>query len=143
MNWSEISRILTGCSDTENDSVIEELSLDSRLITKPEETLFFAIDGIQHDGHDFVEELAERGVRHFIIERDVEISEHCNFLRVENAISALQKLVAYHRSQFEIPVIGITGSNGKTTTKEWLAQVLSPSYKLIKKVCCMTCISPI
>jgi len=132
MNWSEITRILTGKSVIENDAVIEDISLDSRLVTNPEETLFFAVDGVQHDGHDFMGELVERGVRHFIVERDVDISKTCHFLRVENSISALQKLVKYHRSQYEISVIGITGSNGKTTTKEWLSQVLSPSFKLIK-----------
>ena len=115
---------------------IEHFLTDSRKLVNPRAAVFLAIDGHRHDGHAFIAGVFERGVRQFIIEKKIElppeIMEVSNILLVDNAISALQKIAAYHRRQFTCPVIGITGSNGKTIVKEWLAQMLQDHYKIIK-----------
>ena len=106
---------------------IRYLLTDSRRGGRGSETLFFAIDGLHHDGHRFIPELYQRGIRQFVVEKpiDDELPE-ANIIRVVNGITALQELAAIHRQQFDIPVIGLTGSNGKTIVKEWLHQLLSP-----------------
>ncbi|TAE29793.1 MAG: bifunctional UDP-N-acetylmuramoyl-tripeptide:D-alanyl-D-alanine ligase/alanine racemase [Cytophagales bacterium] len=104
---------------------------DSRqLLTAPANTLFFAIRGERHDGHRYIDELYERGVRQFVVEREAMRPAWANltdahFIEVQNVLGQLQQMAAQHRQQFTIPVIGITGSNGKTIVKEWLAQLLA------------------
>ena len=89
--------------------------------------LFFAIDGLHHDGHQFIPELYQRGVRQFVVEKPIAYDlPEANIVQVAHGITALQDLVAAHRQQFSLPVIGLTGSNGKTIVKEWLNQLLSP-----------------
>ena len=113
------------------ETKINWLLIDSRSLCFPEETLFFAISTKKNDGHRYVDELYRRGVRNFVVEigDDTECfisgKEDANFLVVKSSVEALQTLAAYHRSQLDIPVIAITGSNGKTTVKEWLYQLLS------------------
>jgi len=111
------------------------LLTDSRQLTAPAESLFFAIRGPHHDGHRFVADLYRRGVRQFVVEApDFPTFEfpEAQFYRVESSIGALQKLATAHRAQFTLPVVGITGSNGKTIVKEWLAQLLSPDFHVCK-----------
>ncbi len=106
---------------------IRHLLTDSRRGGRGAETLFFAINGLHHDGHRFIPELYARGVRQFVVEKPID--EHlpeANILQVDHGINALQDLVAAHRQQFNVPVVGLTGSNGKTIVKEWLYQLLSP-----------------
>jgi alanine racemase len=113
---------------------INHLVIDSRKAITTEDALFFAIKGDRHDGQLFIASLYQSGMRQFVIEKEIAI-EHFpqgNFLRVDSAITALQKIVAFHRSQFQIPVIGITGSNGKTIIKEWLYQLLSKDKRVAK-----------
>lgn len=115
--------------------VIQHLLLDSRKLYNPSQTLFFAIAGEHHNGHRFIEELYHRGVRYFIVEDESFISQklpQATMLKVGSTIQALQQIVAHHRQQFHYPVIGITGSNGKTMVKEWLARLLSKDYKIVK-----------
>ena len=101
---------------------------DSRSLCFPEETLFFALKSQRNDGHKYVQELYKRGVRNFVVSRLPQdmVADDCNFFVVDDTLHALQMLAASHRSQFNIPVVGITGSNGKTVVKEWLNQLLSP-----------------
>ena len=113
------------------EAKINWLLIDSRSLCFPEETLFFALKTEKNDGHKYVEELYKRGVRNFVVEQAV-IGLEANFLVVKSPLQALQTLAAYHRSQLHIPVIGITGSNGKTTVKEWLYQLLSPDYHVCR-----------
>ena len=111
------------------DTQINWLLIDSRSLCFPEETLFFAIRTAKNDGHKYVGELYRRGVRNFVVEKGrMEGMDEmdANFLVVNSSVQALQTLAAYHRHQLSIPVIAITGSNGKTTVKEWLYQLLSP-----------------
>lgn len=119
----------------DSQSVIEELRIDSRKIETPHLALFFALKTTKDDGHRYIPELIHRGVRHFIISTPISalhfdketqtLAQHCNFLQVQDVVQALQTLATAHRASFSCPVIGITGSNGKTIVKEWLSMALS------------------
>lgn len=113
---------------------IEHLVTDSRRINFPKTSVFFALPGVRRDGHDFIQECFNKGVRHFVINRRVEETLYpgARFLLVRDVQRAMQTLVSAHRAKFDIPVIGITGSNGKTTVKEWLYQLLSPDFNIVR-----------
>ncbi|HTE23759.1 bifunctional UDP-N-acetylmuramoyl-tripeptide:D-alanyl-D-alanine ligase/alanine racemase [Flavitalea sp.] len=113
---------------------IIHLLTDSRKLIYPAETLFFAIISHRRDGHEFISTLYERGVRNFVVSRmpGLTVPVDANFIVVRDTIQALQQLARYHRGLFEIPVIGITGSNGKTIVKEWLNQLLEPDFKIVR-----------
>ncbi len=116
------------------EEAIAHLVTDSRKVYVPETSLFFALKGARRDGHLFIHELYRRGVRNFVISKlqDPAGLEEANIIRVEDTLEALQKLAAHHRRQFTIPVIGITGSNGKTIVKEWLYQLLHHRYNIVR-----------
>lgn len=116
------------------DSEIISLCIDSRKAGIAGGTLFFAIRGQRHDGHDHIQSLYSQGVRQFVTERPIDISRlpESNVLVVDSSVEALQLLVVSHRERFKIPVIGITGSNGKTIIKEWLYQMLSFDKVIVK-----------
>ena len=114
-------------------AIVDSISIDSRSLQNDENTLFFALYGPNHDGHLFIEELIAKGVSHFVVKKIPEGLElKAKFLIVEDTLDALQKFAAYYRSQFDFPIIGITGSNGKTIIKEWLNFLLSPDYNIIR-----------
>lgn len=115
-------------------SEIEHLLLDSRRIYSPTTSLFFALKGIRRDGHQFIPELYNRGVRSFVVSRQIDygLYPEAGFLVVKDTLEALQLLAAHHRRQFSVPVIGITGSNGKTIVKEWLYQLLHEDYNIVR-----------
>jgi len=136
---SKIAEIVGGKLFPENsaDIQIRDILIDSRRLIRPEATLFVALVTARNDGHLFVDELYEKGVRAFLVVS----SEHfatslprylATLIKVPDTLVALQKLAAYHRRQFDIPVIGITGSNGKTIVKEWLYQLLSSDFNIIR-----------
>ena len=108
---------------------IDWILTDSRSLCFAEETLFFALKTKRNDGHKYIPELYERGVRNFVVSdlpSHMEDYANANFLQVPNPLKGLQRLAEKHRELFQVPVIGITGSNGKTVVKEWLYQLLSP-----------------
>ncbi len=107
---------------------------DSRRLIYPETTLFFALYGPRRDGHAFIPDLYLRGVRNFIIYHPPELKDYpeANFILVNDSLRALQLLAAFHRQQFDLPVVGITGSNGKTIVKEWLNQLLEDRYQIVR-----------
>ena len=107
------------------DSKVTRLLTDSRSLSFPEETIFFAIKTKHGDGHKYINELYHRGVRNFVVNTIDNFKDlhGTNFIIVEDSLEALQMLATYHRSQFDIPVVGITGSDGKTIVKEWLYQL--------------------
>ncbi len=113
----------------EHDAKVGWLLTDSRSLCFPEETLFFALHTKRNDGHRYIGDLYRRGVRCFVVEvvpeHHTEVYPDANFLKVTSSIAALQRLAERHRDEFNIPIVGITGSNGKTMVKEWLYQVLS------------------
>ena len=131
----EITKILEADRYGSADTVVNWLLTDSRSLCFPEETLFFAFKTQRNDGHKYIGELYRRGVRNFVVTSlpdDMGKYANSNFLVVKSAIDALQTLAAHHRQQFDIPVIAITGSNGKTTVKEWLYQILSPDFNVCR-----------
>ena len=113
------------------------LLTDSRFLSQPENTVFVAIKGDRHDGHQFVNQLIERGVKDFIVSKDwlsanINLEGKANFHPADNTVKALQSLATKHRVAFELPVVGITGSNGKTIVKEWLSLILQNHFSLVK-----------
>ena len=136
MNYQlrNIASIIDAKDAVENDVLIEHLLLDSRRIYAPAASLFFALKGNRRDGHQFINELYKRGVRAFVITENVDTNlfPEANFLFVNDTLAALQQLAVHHRKQFNIPVIGITGSNGKTIVKEWLYQLLHEDFNIVR-----------
>jgi alanine racemase len=130
----EILKILGVTAPVVHDHAVEHLLIDSRKAYAPAVSLFFALVSPRRNGHDFIGELYQKGVRSFVVTQPTEAIDYpdANFLLVSDAVSALQKLVAAHRARFKIPVIGITGSNGKTIVKEWLFQLLQPDYRIVR-----------
>ena len=115
-------------------SAIEQLVTDSRRIVFPATSLFFALHTKRRNGNDFVGEVYNRGVRSFVVSTSFDVSAFtdANFIYADDALLALQQLATYHRAQFNYPVIGITGSNGKTIVKEWLYQLLQNDYNIVR-----------
>ena len=113
------------------ESNIRWLLTDSRSLCFPEQTLFFALRSNRNDGHRYIDELYRRGVRSFVVEQVPDHTEEdANYLKVPSTLAALQRLAERHRDEFSCPVVGITGSNGKTMVKEWLYQLLIMSPDL-------------
>nr|WP_294928441.1 bifunctional UDP-N-acetylmuramoyl-tripeptide:D-alanyl-D-alanine ligase/alanine racemase [uncultured Flavobacterium sp.] len=112
---------------------IDHISIDSRSLQNGSKTLFFALSGVNNDAHFYISELIEKGVQNFAVEY---IPENChgkaNFLVVKSTLEALQQFAGYYRNLFDFPIIGLTGSNGKTIVKEWLNFLLSPDYNIIR-----------
>ncbi|MDD2322461.1 MAG: bifunctional UDP-N-acetylmuramoyl-tripeptide:D-alanyl-D-alanine ligase/alanine racemase [Bacteroidales bacterium] len=122
-------------SSRKDHSSIVEILTDSRKLGNPHKTLFFALTGTADDGHNYIPDLYEKGVRNFVISKpcfEINKYDKSNFILVDNTLKALQLLAAAHRNQFSCPVIGITGSNGKTVVKEWLYQLLSGDFNIVR-----------
>ena len=113
---------------------LQHLVIDSRKVSDPFSTIFFAVKSRYRHGMQFIPELYARGVRNFLIDDEISVQSfpEANFILVTNTITALQGLATFHRKKYTIPVIGITGSNGKTIVKEWLDQLLSSYYKIVR-----------
>jgi len=115
------------------DEVVRELGFDSRRIQQGSHALFFALVTQRNDGHRYIGDLYRKGIRHFVVNRlfmNAADYPDADFIQTEDTLAALQNLAREHRKQFRIPVIGITGSNGKTTVKEWLYQLLCEDYRI-------------
>ena len=119
-----------------SEGQVSWLLTDSRSLCFPEETLFFALKTQRNDGHRYIQDLYNRGVRQFVVEQVPEHYEtlypEANFLRVPHTLAALQRLAERHRDEFDLPIVGITGSNGKTMVKEWLYQLMLPSQRIVR-----------
>jgi len=136
---SEIQAIFHGNSELKIDNV----SIDSRSLQNNSGTLFFALSGANNDAHQYIEDLISKGVQNFVVNHipknlegkatrgEAELSG-ANFLVVDNTLKALQDFASFYRKSFHFPIIGITGSNGKTIVKEWLNFLLSPDYNIIR-----------
>ncbi len=140
MNYSitEIANVLELTSERilDEDAIVSQLLTDSRSLTSPGETIFFALRTDAGDGHNYIPDLFDKGVRNFVVASDYFPLPECsgaNYLAVESPLEALQALATFHRRRFrELPVIGITGSRGKTTVKEWLYQLLKDDYRIVR-----------
>ena len=115
-------------------STIEHLLIDSRRLIFPETSLFFSLKTAHQNGHDYIADLVQRGVNNFVVDTNFDASKFptANFIFVDNVYQALQKIAKQHRALYAYPVIGITGSNGKTMVKEWLSQLLANHYNIVK-----------
>ena len=132
---SEIAKAINGQLFLHKDCNISHLFIDSRNIVTAEKSIFFAIQGKRNDGHQYINELIDKGVRSFVVEGISETftnNKKCNFILVKNSIRAFQDFASWHRNKFKIPVLGITGSNGKTIVKEWLFFLLDGQKNIVR-----------
>jgi alanine racemase len=136
MRFSDIKEAVkgNGILNHNDDAHIETLLIDSRKISDAAQGLFIAIKTPQRDGHDFIAQAYEKGVRHFLISTAVAYEQfpEASFIIVPNTVSALHQLTIHIRNQYHFPVIAITGSNGKTIVKEWLYQLLATDYHIVR-----------
>lgn len=135
MKLTQIAQIIGATEKNNSESDINWLLTDSRSLSFPAESLFFAIITSRNDGHKYIVELYNQNLRYFVVSEmlpEFNALSNAVFLKVNNTLTALQVLVAAHRSSFHIPVIGITGSNGKTVVKEWLYQLLHTDYRIVR-----------
>lgn len=129
----EIAQVVAGEIYGNPDKEISSVFIDSRSFAIKSESIFIAIKGERHNGHIYIPELIQRGIDAFIVsELPEQEKESANFVLVKDSLIALQRLAAHYRSQFDCPVIGITGSNGKTIVKEWLFQLLNKDFNIAR-----------
>ena len=131
---SHIAKKLDAKASIVSDNSIEYIFFDSRKVFFPATSLFIALKGPRRNGHNFIPELYKKGIRNFIVSEPIKQEDlhDANILTVTDGLKALQQLAAFHRKQFKIPVIGITGSNGKTIVKEWLYQLLHENFNIVR-----------
>ena len=134
ISTADIGKIVQGKLNGNPDLLMTDIITDSRQFSFSEGLAFFAIKGINHDGHIFIDQLYSRGIRIFVVQTLPDLLNYSEgaFIRVNNTVTALQYLAAFHRKQFNGTVIGITGSAGKTIVKEWLADIMALSIPLIR-----------
>ena len=137
MNHSirKIAEIIGAGSSVLSEASVSILLTDSRSLSDPAGSLFFALSTAHNDGHRYIRDLYEHGVRNFVVNFAFEGTDtmpEANFLRVSDTLVALQQLAVFHRKRFNIPVVGITGSNGKTIVKEWLYQLLHERLSIVR-----------
>jgi alanine racemase len=134
---SKIAQIVKGefLNKYDGTAPVKNIFIDSRTLSNFESSLFFAIAGKRHNGHDYLIELYEKGIRNFVVSEkpvNMNLMPEANILFVKNTLTAMQQLASSHRKNFNIPVVAITGSNGKTIIKEWLFQLLGEDKKIIR-----------
>lgn len=112
---------------------VKRILLDSRQLSTSDGTLFFALRGKNHDGHDHLSALIDKGVKLFVVEEvPAEVQAKALFLQVKNSFEALQALAARIRQELDPNLIAITGSNGKTIVKEWLWRLMDGPHKVYR-----------
>jgi alanine racemase len=134
ISFSKLPSVSTGTiAQLKEDRIIRSFLTDSRKSAHTD-SCFVAIKGERHDGHAYITELYKSGLRMFIIERDVDLKSFpdANFFKAPSGLTALQDIAEHHRPRFKYPVVGVTGSNGKTIVKEWIYQLLAPQYSIVK-----------
>jgi len=133
---SEITEIINGTLISRGDSrsLISHIIYDTRKVSHQNTALFIAIEGANNDGHIYIDDAVAKGVKNILVNKKnkTQAIEDINIIEVDNTMLALHQFAKYHRAQYNYPVIGITGSNGKTTVKEWLSQALSSKMDIVK-----------
>ena len=133
LSISDISQLLEKqISEGNSEKYIHSICTDTRHTIDAEHTLFIPLIGEHFNGHTFAGSAYQKGIRTFIVSEQVNLPSDCVVIHVENTTDAFQKIAAHHRSKFNIPVIGITGSNGKTIVKEWINQLLADDYCVVR-----------
>jgi alanine racemase len=134
ISYSELCTVIHGVSLCEEDPtlVLESVAYDSRKLIDGNSTIFFALSGEFRDGHTFIESAYSKGIRTFVIAKEMPLEKFpaARFIQVTDTLTALQDLAHFHREKFNYPIIAITGSAGKTTVKEWLYHLLSPTLRI-------------
>ncbi|GHV28890.1 bifunctional UDP-N-acetylmuramoyl-tripeptide:D-alanyl-D-alanine ligase/alanine racemase [Clostridia bacterium] len=131
----QIAKIINAAASIHTTATIRYLLTDTRLMIDAEASLFFALgNNPRRNGHQFIAAAYKSGIRNFVVSQQFDASPYAdaNFLKVSNTLLALQQLAAFHRRKFHYPVIGITGSNGKTIVKEWLNQLLQNNFNIVR-----------
>lgn len=130
---SALNTIVNGNLSGSADGIVQHLITDSRKLIEPKTSLFIALVGEKRDGHRYIPDLIQRGVKSFLVSQlpDQFPADVC-FIQVGDTLDALQQLARYHRLRFQYPVIGLTGSNGKTIVKEWLHFLLHEEFRIIR-----------
>ncbi len=135
ISQQQLSAVLEGKLIGAGNSMVSSVSIDSRTITDPSETCFFALIGERNDGHKYISALIRKGVKTFVVSsigKDQEKYQNICFIEVPDTLRALQKVARWNREQYYYPVIGITGSNGKTIVKEWLYELLHRQMNIVR-----------
>jgi Alr-MurF fusion protein len=136
MNYTieAIASIIQSKHNKLDNKHIRYILTDSRTVYYPNDSLFFALETATNDGHKYIDELLQQGVRYFVVHKENPSwdNENATFLVVPNTLDALQQLATFHRAAYTIPIVGITGSNGKTIVKEWLHQLLQQDYRITR-----------
>lgn len=132
LTLNEISKIIGGRIIGDQTIIINRIYTDSRKNLSIQNSLFAAISGTYNNGHDYISNAFSQGINAFIVEDTKHLPENANAIEVSNTLAAIQKLATWHRKNFSIPVIGITGSYGKTIVKEWLYHCLSDNYNIVR-----------
>ena len=135
MNYTiqEISKIVEGKLSCSQNLLVQEIVTDTRTFFHAEKALFIALEGKKRDGHTFIDIAHKKGIRNFLVKSlPKQIFEDANYIFVDDVLVALQKLAIFHRQQYDLQTIGITGSHGKTIVKEWLYQLLNQELKIVK-----------
>jgi alanine racemase len=129
-----ISKIVRGKLHGSCDRPVRRVVIDSRKFFESPGTIFVALKGERNNGHQYIPQLLKKGVSCFIVEELPEgpLPHHTAFILVSDSLAALQKLAAWHRGRFSSPVVGITGSNGKTTLKEWIYQAIGDYSRIVR-----------
>ncbi len=124
-------KIIDGKENQYSEQTINTIYYDTRSINLVENSAFFALQG-RRNGHDYVQNAYDKGVRYFVVHQEVDLPQDATVIAVENTLRALQKVAKHHRHQFSYPVLAITGSLGKTTLKEWLYFLLSEEFQIFR-----------
>ncbi|MCG6186083.1 bifunctional UDP-N-acetylmuramoyl-tripeptide:D-alanyl-D-alanine ligase/alanine racemase [Maribellus maritimus] len=132
---SEISKITEGklySSPNTSDEIITNIVTDSRTFFAGGNAVFFALTGPRNNGHNYIPQLMKRGIKNFVVSEKKWVNSKASFVFVKNTTEALQKLATFNRRKNLYPVMGITGSNGKTIVKEWLHDILSENFSIVR-----------
>lgn len=132
---SKLAELIDARIVLKQDQPVSRLLIDSRVVFEPHQSVFFAMKGARHDGHQFICDLFTKGIRNFVVNDQFQVPSDCedaNFFKVHDVLTALQLLATRHRKQFSVPVVAVTGSNGKTIVKEWLSQLLGGNEQLVR-----------
>ena len=129
-----IAKYVTATFELKRPATIHHLLTDSRRLVDPQKALYFALTTSHNDGHKYIPDLVAKGVYNFVVRENFDTTKYPsqNFIKVKEALTALQMIAQAHRSQYHYPVIGIAGSNGKTIVKEWLNELLSTRFKIVR-----------
>lgn len=132
LSHNEITEIVGGTAIQFSPGIVDIVIYDTRKIGTDRSSVFFALKGLQKDGHIYCQDAYDKGCRCFVISEDVSLPKDCHVIKVENTLKAFQQLAKVHRSKFTMPVLAVTGSFGKTTVKEWLYFLLKDEYTICR-----------